>query len=155
LGGGPNVNKTGETQTSGLTVTIHWIPRNKRHLTMSGWSARFPKQARPTPATRKTTPAFRTRSRHVCLMMAPLSESPVLGQALYYEQAQEQLKNLAKPGVFELPIRLVGLSEPRGKIVSCLFNTYSDPRYSRALSSAEPKQCLVDGTGARAGLRFV
>jgi hypothetical protein len=93
LGGGRDVNKAGETQTSGLPVTnepspkqapgyrgkgfrpdvsgrhqspkrasgncavrIKWIPRNGWRLTMSGWSVRFPKQARPPPARRETAP---------------------------------------------------------------------------------------------------
>jgi len=76
---GPDVNETGETQTSGLTVTIRWIPRNERRLTMSGWSARFPKQARPMPAKPETAHPSRHRNTPCMSNHGPVFKIPGFG----------------------------------------------------------------------------
>jgi hypothetical protein len=71
---------------------------------------------------------------------------PASNSTLYFEQAERQLKALTKYKVFELPIRLVGLTVPTGNI-EVTFNEYAQARYSRDLLSAH--RCTA--TVVRAG----
>jgi len=73
---------------------------------------------------------------------------PASNSTLYYEQAVNQLTEFAKYGVFDVPIRVVGLLVDVGKAVPADWRTYPD-RYSRAPKSKERIKCrLVAGKRA-------
>jgi hypothetical protein len=77
---------------------------------------------------------------------------PASNSTLYYEQGKKQLDVLARPEVFDLPIRLVGLSEDVGSNVPCVYTTYQNSRYSRTVVSQDHKTCRIRSAGARARL---
>lgn len=62
---------------------------------------------------------------------------PASNSTLYYEQGVKQLTALAGHNVFDAPIRLVGLFEEKGSVVSGTWTTYENPRYSRTVVSRE------------------
>ncbi len=62
---------------------------------------------------------------------------------LYYEQAQNQLEALAAKGVFDVPVRLIGLSSPKNEAFTASFNEYHNPRYSRTLVSTQPRLAIA------------
>ena len=71
---------------------------------------------------------------------------PSSNSTLYYEQAVKQLTEFAKYGVFDVPVRVVGLLEETGTPVPAVWNEYPG-RYSRALSSSKPIKCeLIAGS---------
>jgi hypothetical protein len=80
---------------------------------------------------------------------------PASNSTLYYEQARNQLNVLASPEVFNLPIRLVGLSEDEDSVVSCIHTSYENARYSRIVANERQVQCRIRSNGARARLEFV
>lgn len=72
---------------------------------------------------------------------------PSSNSSLYYEQARAQLKIAIKLGLFDLPLRLVGLSIPPGvERFEALWRTYK-ARTSRTGSKALPRQIDVSWTG--------
>lgn len=75
--------------------------------------------------------------------MFPSSQS-----TLYYEQAIAQLTALAQQGVFTIPVRLVGLFEPVGR-VTATWTTYSAARTSRTVAAQNQRQLTI--TNGRAG----
>jgi hypothetical protein len=77
---------------------------------------------------------------------------PASNSTLYYEQGKNQLDVLASPDVFDLPIRLVGLSEDVDTRVPCVYTTYESARYSRTVVREETKSCNIQTSGARAKL---
>ena len=77
---------------------------------------------------------------------------PASNSTLYYEQGQKQLNVLASPEVFNLPVRLVGLSEDVGTTIDCNFTIYSSARYSRTIEKVENRRCKLVNGGARAKL---
>lgn len=79
---------------------------------------------------------------------------PASNSTLYYEQGKNQLDVLATPDVFNLPIRLVGLSEDQNTDVPCVFTTYNK-RYSRTPMRSEERVCKIRPGGARARLSIV
>jgi hypothetical protein len=70
---------------------------------------------------------------------------------LYYEQAQRQLVALADNGVFDVPLRLVGLFEDYGA-VPVVWTVYSAARYSRTISTRRDTTADIS-PGARASSR--
>lgn len=62
---------------------------------------------------------------------------PSSNSTLYFEQACNQLDALSQNNVFDVPIRLIGLSSPISDTVPCKWTTYDDPRYSRTVESQE------------------
>lgn len=58
---------------------------------------------------------------------------PSSNSTLYYEQAQRQLSALSEAKVFDVPIRLVGLTSETGKPISAKWTDYSSARYSRTV----------------------
>jgi hypothetical protein len=77
---------------------------------------------------------------------------PASNSTLYYEQGKNQLDVLASPDVFDLPIRLVGLSEEANSRVPCVYTAYESARYSRTVVREETKTCDIQTSGARAKL---
>lgn len=67
---------------------------------------------------------------------------PASNSTLYYEQGLQQLTALARHGVFDVPIRLVGLFESYGT-VDCVWTAYDNPRHSRTVSSRTTRQCQI------------
>lgn len=62
---------------------------------------------------------------------------PASNSTLYYEQAKAQLSTVTRLGVFEIPIRLVGLMFPEDATeIDAFCNTYG-ARYSRAPLSSQ------------------
>jgi len=70
--------------------------------------------------------------------MFPASQS-----TLYYEQGVEQLRGLSKYGVFDVPIRLVGLFSEQGQPVDAKWTEYERPRYSRTVVSRVDRKCRL------------
>ena len=62
---------------------------------------------------------------------------------LYYEQAKNQLGALAENGVFDVPMRLIGLFAPKGEQFEAAFNEYHNPRYSRTLVKSETRTVIA------------
>jgi hypothetical protein len=80
---------------------------------------------------------------------------PASNSTLYYEQGVNQLSALAENNVFDVPIRLIGLFEPRGELVAVKLNKYENARYSRSLVRQEDKQCEIsDGRSSRSRCRL-
>lgn len=92
------------------------------------FKAKLPLAGFPTEATIIVTKAH----------MYPASNS-----TLYYEQAKNQLTELAANHVFDSPIRLVGLFGPVDEEIEIVFSQYSTSRYSRTVKLREKKICLV------------
>lgn len=83
---------------------------------------------------------------------------PASNSTLYFEQALNQLTALADHGVFDVPIRLVGLFEEIGSTVSIKVNEYRNPRYSRDLVNTELRRCRIEpgpSVMSRANLRIL
>ncbi len=68
---------------------------------------------------------------------------PASNSTLYYEQARNQLTELAGHNVFDIPMRLVGLFETAGETVSAVVTKYASSRYSRTVAAREQKQCAI------------
>ncbi len=68
---------------------------------------------------------------------------PASNSTLYYEQAVKQITALANAKVFDVPVRLVGLTAQPGQTVPGVWTEYSASRYSRTVSRRETKQFLV------------
>jgi hypothetical protein len=69
--------------------------------------------------------------------MFPASQS-----TLYYEQAANQISELARNNVIELPIRLVGLFADIGT-QQAIFTNYHAPRYSRTVVERSERQVRI------------
>lgn len=79
---------------------------------------------------------------------------PSSNSTLYYEQAVEQLNELHRNRIFDVPIRLVGLFAPMGQ-GTAIWTEYSHPRYSRTVvSRKETKITITPGSTARARPRI-
>jgi hypothetical protein len=68
---------------------------------------------------------------------------PASNSTLYYEQADKQLQALAAAKVFDVPIRLVGLSATVGHIVPGTWTDYAASRYSRTVVKRKPTKLRV------------
>lgn len=68
---------------------------------------------------------------------------PASNSTLYFEQAYNQLTELSHYNVFDVPIRLVGLSERRNEVTNAIFTKYENPRYSRTVVSREEVSCRI------------
>lgn len=74
---------------------------------------------------------------------------PASNSTLYYEQGLYQLRELADAGVFDIPIRLVGLFAPLG-ISEANFTEYHNARYSRTVVDRSRRQVsITKGRSAR------
>lgn len=68
---------------------------------------------------------------------------PASNSTLYYEQAKNQMDELAAHNVFAVPTRLVGLMTPTGKNLPAVWTTYKDPRYSRTITTQKNIRCDI------------
>lgn len=68
---------------------------------------------------------------------------PASNSTLYYEQAVNQINELSKNKVFDIPIRLVGLFEETDKDIKALLTTYDKERYSRTIVSELDVACNI------------
>jgi len=68
---------------------------------------------------------------------------PASNSTLYYEQAKYQLEALSKNKVFDAPIRLVGLKENVAERIRVIWTTYSEPRYSRTVTTRAEMTCDI------------
>jgi hypothetical protein len=68
---------------------------------------------------------------------------PASNSTLYYEQAVKQLRALAAVKVFDVPIRLVGLTATSGTIIDATWTKYSETRYSRTIDTQEEAKFRV------------
>ncbi|MEI8019992.1 MAG: BglII/BstYI family type II restriction endonuclease [Schlesneria sp.] len=68
---------------------------------------------------------------------------PASNSTLYYEQALQQLSELAKYNVFTVPVRLVGLFEQIDKEIDVVSTIYSKARYSRTVLQRSIKKCVI------------
>lgn len=62
---------------------------------------------------------------------------------LYYEQARDQLAALSHQNVFDVPVRLIGLSAPLGSSFEVRVNRYHAPRYSRTLVESSARRAIA------------
>lgn len=69
---------------------------------------------------------------------------PASNSTLYYEQAVDQLRELAKHDVFDAPIRVVGLKERVAQDVNARWTDYHATRYSRTVVSQIKCLCGID-----------
>src|SRR5262249_36265053 len=60
---------------------------------------------------------------------------PASNSTLYYRQAVRQLNALKQYNMFNVPIRLVGLTTPAIGTINVIWTEYDDPRYSRTVLS--------------------
>jgi len=67
------------------------------------------------------------------VVIAKAGMFPSSNSTLYYEQAQKQLSALSEGKVFDVPIRLIGLTSATGETVSAKWTDYSSARYSRTV----------------------
>lgn len=67
---------------------------------------------------------------------------------LYFEQAKAQLEFLAKHEIIAIPVCILGISCPLGKI-SAMWTTYTATRYSRDVETSEKTRFTVTRKGAR------
>ena len=80
---------------------------------------------------------------------------PSSNSTLYYEQAVKQLNELHRTGIFDVPIRLIGLFTPMGK-GRALWTEYSQARYSRTVASRKlVKITIAPGNTTRSRPRIV
>ena len=63
---------------------------------------------------------------------------------LYYEQAQKQLSALSDGNVFDVPIRLIGLTSETGKVIAAKWTDYSSARYSRTVHKQSDIEVRVE-----------
>ena len=68
---------------------------------------------------------------------------PAANSTLYYEQAVKQLSSLAKHKVFDIPLRVVGLTEKTGTPITVKVTTYDEPRYSRTVVTRLDYHCTI------------
>lgn len=68
---------------------------------------------------------------------------PASNSTLYFEQAHNQLIELFRYNVFDVPIRLVGLFERLGEKVDSVFTEYENPRYSRTVVERKEVPCTI------------
>lgn len=76
------------------------------------------------------------------IMVTKAHMFPASNSTLYYEQAVNQLTELARNRVLEVPIRVVGLFSERGA-VDAIFTNYHNPRYSRTVVEQTVKRVRV------------
>lgn len=69
---------------------------------------------------------------------------PASNSTLYYQQAVNQLSELARHNVVAVPIRLVGLFAPQGR-TEAVFTNYHNPRYSRTITEQRTREVVVSG----------
>lgn len=83
---------------------------------------------------------------------------PASNSTLYYEQGVNQLDELARHKVFDVPIRLVGLFEKEEGVVPVRWTEYHNPRYSRTVTNRTDKRCEIrrgGGPRSRGRLRVI
>jgi hypothetical protein len=85
---------------------------------------------------------FAGHSTNVVVIVTKAQMFPASNSSLYYEQAVKQLTALAQNKVFDVPIRLVGLFEPKNQIVSVKWTVYEKPT-SRTIVTQENRQCHI------------
>lgn len=67
---------------------------------------------------------------------------PASNSTLYYEQAFEQLSELSRNRILDIPIRLVGLFPPLGQ-VDAIFTGYHTARYSRTVVDQGSQRAMI------------
>ena len=90
----------------------------------------------------------------VLVIISKAGMFPSSNSTLYYEQAVKQLTALSRNGVFDVPIRLVGLFEATGE-VTATWTQYTRPRYSREVAHQETIDIAIrPGPGPRSIITF-
>ena len=85
----------------------------------------------------------------VLVIISKAGMFPSSNSTLYYEQARKQLAALSRNGVFNVPIRLVGLFEENGE-GKAIWTEYTKPRYSREVAFRRTIDiAITPGRGAR------
>ena len=67
---------------------------------------------------------------NILILIAKVRRLPAANSSLYYEQAVSHIKQLVKLDILQIPLRIVGLDTPTGRITADI-TTYADSRYSR------------------------
>lgn len=83
------------------------------------------------------------RPTELLVVITKAHRLPASNSTLYFEQAQSQLDALVKNGVFEVPIRLVGLFEDYDTLISATVTEYASARYSRTVSNQRNVGCIL------------
>ena len=68
---------------------------------------------------------------------------PSSNSSLYFEQAVKQIDLVESLGIFEMPIRLIGLFENYDEVVQTHWTTYSAKRYSRTVDQRNAVKSVI------------
>lgn len=88
------------------------------------------------------------------IIITKASMFPASNSTLYFEQAVNQLDELNRHHVFDVPMRVVGLFENISSIVDALWSEYTAARYSRTITKQRNRKCKIS-PGKRANSRCV
>lgn len=94
---------------------------------------------------------FGTETTAAAVIITKAKMFPASQSTLYYEQAVNQLNELVGNGVFDIPIRLVGLFEEANSVVTVKWTDYGG-RYSRTVADRSDRQCRIEEHGSRCAL---
>ena len=83
------------------------------------------------------------------IIITKTGKFPSSNSTLYYEQAKKQLDSLGPYRVFDIPIRLVGMTIPANEVAEIIWTNYSAARYSREVAEQQTKRFLVETSSAK------
>lgn len=72
---------------------------------------------------------------HAAIIVTKAHMFDASNSTLYFEQAKMQLDELIGHSVFDVPLRLVGLTSPPGPAVPVVWTEYAAARYSRTVKA--------------------
>jgi hypothetical protein len=84
------------------------------------------------------------RQMEIAVFIVKAHMFPCSNSTLYYEQAVKQLDSLVVHHVFDVPMRLIGLFENEGQNIPATWTEYSNPRYSREVTSRRNLTCSIN-----------
>lgn len=91
----------------------------------------------------------------VAIIITKAHMFPASNSTLYYEQAVNQVRELARNSVFDIPVRLVGLFSNIGQ-ADAVYTEYSAARYSRTVNNrAVIRLDIQPGKTARSRTKLV
>lgn len=68
---------------------------------------------------------------------------PASNSTLYFEQAVRQITDLIRLRIFQVPLRIVGLTENLDEPVAAQLVKFRDPRYSRSITGTDRRQVIL------------
>lgn len=89
----------------------------------------------------KAKTVFDDATSEVLILITKAHMFPASNSTLYYEQAVNQLNELIKNNVFDIPIRIIGLFEEVDSEVDAILTEYQQSRYSRVIAKEDNIKC--------------